>query len=172
MNTGLASIVALVVVLILLVMAAYVWYNYTGWKTFSYSTGDSPSWTPTDSDISSLRFKDCSFVVQRGDGKMATLDATAVLNSMAVAYAGATKKPLALTLVRPLNPFSFVIPGFNDRASVPDPTVAPWCTSPPSACSSDGACPGQRAGACSSQGVCTNCPGGATVTLVGQVRTI
>jgi hypothetical protein len=32
----------------------------------------------------------------------------------------------ALTLTRPLNPFSFVIPGFNDSATVARPDAPEW----------------------------------------------
>ena len=178
------------------VLIAYVWYNYTGWQSFSYGTGASPAWTPAgQADISMLRFKGCTFSVARGDGATATMDVTAVLNGMAVAYAGGTNNPPSLTLVRPLNPFSFVILGFNDSTTVSDPTAAPWCSAPPPSCGSDGACPlavpgacsvepsgtcnppcaaGQTCanGACVAQGVCFSCAGGAAATLTGWWRTI
>ena len=173
MNTGLALIAALVITIILVVGAAYVWYAFFGWSGFSYGTGDSPSWLPAgQADLSRLRFKDCVFTVTRSDGRVGRIDVTPNLNSMAVAYKGGSYNPSTLTLTRPLNPFSFVIPGFNDRSTVPDPTVAPWCTSPPASCTGDSGCPyGSVSGACAA-GTCVNCPGGATVTLTGRVRTI
>ncbi len=191
-----AALTATIIVVALLIIAAFVWYHYTGWQTFSFKTGDNPSWLPANqADISRLRFKDCVFTVNRGDGVSKTQDVTPVLNGMAVAYKGGTSNPMSLTLTRPLNPFSFVIQGFNDSATVSDPTKPPWCTSPPPACNSDSACPMPVAGACSveqsgtcspactanqtcvngvcvAQGVCFSCPGGATVTLAGKWRTI
>lgn len=190
-----AALLAAITVLALLIIAAYVWYNYTGWAAFSFKTGDAPAWTPAaQADISLLRFKDCVFTVQRGDGVAKSYDVTPALNGMAVAYRGGGANPAALTLTRPLNPFSFVIPGFNDRASVPDPSAAPWCASPPPACTADRQCPLGVRGACSCSaasgqcpasappapgrpaplisGVCFSCPGGATVTLTGKWRTL
>jgi hypothetical protein len=185
METGSALLFATIVLIVLILSAAYAWYNFTGWTAFSYKTGDSPSWIPAKSeDISRLRFKDCVFTVTRTDGKVATLDADPVLNSMAVAYKSGSinTNPATLTLTRPLNPFSFVITGFNDKASVPDPTVSPWCTAPPAACTKDSDCPYGTPGSCVPQPVvppattalsaCSTCPGGATVTLTGKVRTI
>jgi hypothetical protein len=186
-------------------------------------------------DVSRLRFRNCVFTVKRGDGVTKTHDVTAVLNGMAVAYKGGYNNPQMLTLVRPLNPFSFVIPGFNDRATVADPSARPWCASPPSPCAGDADCPGAMPGSCNilapsgnccpagqvcvegtctaasgscsggcpagtlcvggacmspsgsccpagqycvlgqcaaKPGICSTCPGGATVTLAGQWRTI
>jgi hypothetical protein len=161
MEDGPALLLAAVILAVLVVGAAYAWYNFTGWAAFSYKTGDSPRWA--GGDVSRLRFKDCVFTVARGDGKTAALDVSPALNSMAVAYktGSAVTNPPALTLTRPLNPFSFVIAGFNDRLTVPDPTAAPWCAAPPPPCDC-------TRGACA----CKACPGSATATLVGKVRTI
>jgi hypothetical protein len=95
-----------------------------------------------------------------------------VLNGMAVAYRGGTNNPAMLALIRPLNPFSFQIAGFNDRATVPDPTVAPWCSAPPPSCQSDSGCPLAVPGACGPSGTCGTCVGGATVSLTGQWRSL
>ena len=185
MGTGLALLLAAIIVLVLAIVASYVWYNFTEWTEFSYNTGDDPSWTANNNaDISRLRFKDCIFTVTRADGKVATLNVSPVLNSMAVAYKSGSvgTNPPALVLTRPLNPFSFVIAGFNDKLTVSDPTGAPWCTAPPATCTKDSDCPQSISGSCVtkpptpptavSTGICANCPGGAAVTLTGKVRTI
>jgi len=185
MQRASAALLATIIVIALVIVAAYVWYNYTGWAEFSNKTGDSPSWVPANgADISRLRFKDCIFTVTRGDGVSRSYDVTPALNSMAVAYRGGGGNPLSLTLTRPLNPFSFVIPGFNDRATVADPTAAPWCTTPSPSCTADSQCPLDVPGACScsgpgggacapgATGTCFSCPGGAAATLTGKWRTI
>jgi hypothetical protein len=183
LGDGPAAAIALLAVIVIVLVVAFGWYHYTGWTTFSYRVGESPSWTPsTGGDVSRLRFKDCVYTITRGDKVVKTQDVTPVLNSMAVSQKGNAKQPKALTLDRPMNPFSFVITGFNDRKSVPDPTVAPWCTAPPAKCTSDSTCPNfvssaTTAGLCvglgnPSGGTCSSCPGGATVTLTGKVRTI
>ena len=173
MDSTPAAIIAATITILIVIVAVYVWYNFAGWKTFTYKTGDDPSWIPsTGADISQLRFKNCMFTVKRSDGKIRSLDVSVVLNSMAVGFKGGTNNPATLLLTRPLNPFSFVIVGFNDRRTVTDPTVLPWCTSPPIACTGDNQCPYGNAGACSPAQTCTTCPGGATVSLVGSVRTV
>lgn len=122
-----AAVLALVTVLALVVIAAYGWYAFTGWARFDYKSGDSPVWVPArDADLSRLRFRACLFTVTRGDGVVRAYDVAAALNGMAVAFRGGSSNPASLTLTRPLNPFSFVIPGFNDRASVADPTAEVW----------------------------------------------
>ena len=184
MDTGPALLVAAIVLFVLVISAAFIWYNFMGWTEFSYKTGESPSWQPLGGkDISRLRFKDCVFTVNRSDGKVATLNATPVLNSMAVAYKTGTTEtnPTSLTLTRPLNPFSFVITNFNDKHTVPDPTASPWCTTPPPpTCSTDADCPYKGTGSCvypqiwltsSNPKFCTTCLG-STVTLSGKMRTI
>lgn len=146
-------LLALAGVVVLLVLAMYVWWRQ-GWTPFSGKLGDSMSWS-APGQLSHLRFRNCTFSVVRLDGKSAELDVTGILNSMAAAYATAPAGqalPPALSLSAPLNAFSFVIPGFNDRATVPDPGVAPWCSAPPAA--------GQ-----------TVCPG-CQVTLTGEFRVV
>ena len=123
-----AILVALLILAVLVVAAAYAWYNFLGWTRFSYSSGAAPRWVPpAGKDVSALRFKGCVYTVQRLDGKKATLDVTPALNAMATAYAGGKDNPAALTLTGPLNAFSFTIPGFNERTVVPDPAAYPWC---------------------------------------------
>ena len=128
METGPALATAAVILVVILVCAAYAWYNLVGWTAFSFATGSSPAWQATGgADVSRLRFKNCSFVVAPGGGgPPRALDATAVLNGMAVGFAGGTANPPMLSLSRPLNPFSFTITGYNDKASVPDPTAPAW----------------------------------------------
>ena len=197
MQPAAAAIAAALIIVLILIAAAYAWYNFTGWQAFSFTTGDKPKWVPAGgADISRLRFKNCTFTVVRGDGVTKPYDVTAVLNGMAVAFEGGISNPGSLALVRPLNPFSFVIPGFNDSKTVADPTAPPWCSSPPLACNSDADClPGKIPGACNVEqsgtctpacpagqtcvngvcipkGFCFSCPGGASVTLTGTVRTI
>jgi hypothetical protein len=184
MSTAYALLVAAVVVLTLLIAGAYVWYRYYGWAPFQFTSGDNPAWNAAGTaDVSRLRFADAVFAVRLANGTTRTADVTAVLNGMAAAYEGGTSNPTVLTLTRPLNPFSFVIPGFNDAASVPDPTLPDWCSSPPAACTADAQCGGGVAGACSCStpdgtcpagvtGACYSCPGGALVALTGKWRTI
>lgn len=155
------------IIIVLLLVLSYVWWHYTGWNQFAFSAGDLPSWKPTGAgkNVSLLRFKDCVFTVQRaGDAAPTSRDVTAVLNSMAVAYSSGRSRfyapsdyPPSLDLARPLNAFSFVIPGFNDvyyldaegnpRGTVKDPSAAPWCGPggpAPLACSAVQDCAGVR----------------------------
>ena len=169
MDLIISVVISAIIVLVLTIIAMYFWYNFTGWQQFSFQTGDNAGWTST-STASALRFKDCIFSVNRSDGVNMTLDVTANLNAMAVGLQGLTTSELKLS--RPLNPFSFTIMGFNDKNTVSDPTVYPWCSAPPASCTSDSTCPfGDKNGACS-DGKCVNCPGGATVSLIGSFRII
>ena len=129
MQKASALLTAMIVAIVIVLAGAFAWYKFTGWKTFSYSTGDSPSWAPGGrGGISRLRFKGAVFTVTRADGIVKVHDATPALNSMAVAYEGGSVTAPALTLTRPLNPFSFVIPGFNDSATVTRPNAPEWTT--------------------------------------------
>ncbi|GFR88705.1 BA71V-E146L (J16L) [Elysia marginata] len=85
-----------------------------------------PSWSAAKGhNISSLRFKDCIFTVIDPVGKKHSADVSVVLNGMAVAYRGAsTQIPSVLSLDRPLNAFSFQIPGVNDIGAVPSAAKA------------------------------------------------
>ncbi len=160
MEPGQALAFGLVTILVVFVVAAYVWYYRMGWKAFGFKGvvpyaagsactadapsssacppgktccpngqtciggfcrgGRAPSWTASgDEDVTALRFLDCIFSVTDPQGVNHMADVTAVLNGMAVAYRGSiTKIPRTLYLDRPLNAFSFVIPGVNDSATV------------------------------------------------------
>lgn len=126
MDKSPAAAVAVIAVLIILLLTAYAWYFLPGWKKFSYVAGDDPTWVVGEVGISNLRFKNCLFTIVRGDGVTRTLDATAALNAMAVAYKNQKLNPSSLKLVRPINTFSFIIQGFNDRASVSNPGAPAW----------------------------------------------
>lgn len=97
-----------------------------------------PGWVPKQgSNISRLRFSDCIFTITTPDGRRYSQNVTPALNSMAVAYTGSTiKMPNTLYLSGPLNAFSFVIPGVNDRRTLP--TSADAETLDGSACSLTG----------------------------------
>jgi hypothetical protein len=95
--------------------------------------GTPPSWAAAKGEnIAALRFKGCTFtVVDPTTGETHSADVTTVLNGMAVAYRGASSKiPTVLHLDRPLNAFSFQIPGVNDSATVTTPEGAKkWAAS-------------------------------------------
>lgn len=160
------ALIASLVLLVFGIAALYATYNYTGWSDFAWTNGATPAWPSPD--VTRLRFKEAVFTVKRGDGAQATLDVTAVLNGMALGLTGSRAPPPALRLTGPLNAFSFVIPGFNDRATVADPGAAPWCSRPAAACAA-GPCPYN---ACGEAGVCAYCPGAPVVTLTGKYKTI
>jgi len=185
MKRGAALLIATIVALIVAIVVAVVMYKFTGWTPFSFKDGDTVSWTPATGDISHLRFADCVFTSRNAAGTSQSRDVTAVLNGMAGAYAGATGAgmPPSLVLTRPLNPFSFVIPGFNDSTTVKNPSAIEWCSVPPPACTADSQCPTVVHGACScsgaggvcppgTAGVCYSCSGGASATLTGKWRTL
>ena len=126
MDTTSALFASALIIIIILLVAAYIWYNFIGWTEFNATTGDQPIWKP-DVAISRLRFKDCIFTVTRSDGVSQSLDVSQVLNGMVVAFKNSTLDVAEpLKLVRPLNPFSFVIAGFNDKATVSDPSIPLW----------------------------------------------
>lgn len=115
-----AHALAALVVLVAVVIAAAVWYYKFGWQSYSYSQSAgaaAPSWSPsTGATVDRLRFRKAVFTVTPTVGSPQSVDVSAVLNGMAVAYRGSTTVPAELTLVRPLNPYSFVITGFNDSS--------------------------------------------------------
>ncbi len=193
-----AFLIASATVAVLLVVAAYAWYNFVGWNHFTFSgrvpylpgtpcdsavsqdacpsdkeccpdgdvcvtygpdvpgycaktcsattdcsadqrcsaapdgtsvcadIADEPYWAAgTESDVSRLRFKDCVFAVAAPDGTVSRRDVTNELNAMAKAYTDTpTAPPSTLRLDRPLNAFSFTIPGVNDKQSVPTADAA------------------------------------------------
>jgi hypothetical protein len=128
-----AHALAAVIVLVVAVAAAYVWYHAFGWKAFTFSQAAgaaAPSWTPASGasgskGVDSLRFRKAVFTVTESGGTVHTADVTAALNAMAVGFKGAASAPAALTLVRPLNPYSFVIPSVNDSSVTDGATADP-----------------------------------------------
>jgi len=195
---GRALLLACVVVLVVLIAMAYVWYHYTGWEKSPLFTSagydptlTAPECTPTkgepiqcvngraccgkvggvnrtfytcytDNDcpagslpfcakgicvsekppswdarpgadgqprtVDRLRFKNSVFTVTSPDGSTTyRRDVTAVLNGMAAAYKNSSvAPPTTLSLDRPLNAFSFTIPGFNDVNSMSADQVPAW----------------------------------------------
>ena len=172
-NHVMAFLIALVVTIVLLLLASFVWYHLIGWQTFSFNIGDQVSWTAkTGKTVEWLRFKDCVYTVTPTGSTAKTLDVTAQLNTMARAYTGmqSTAPPTTLSLGRNLNPFSFVLTGVND--SVANIATSKISASPQS-CSTDAACPyGQVKNACGPTGYCVNATGLATVTLTGKYKTL
>lgn len=199
-----ALILATTTVLVLLVVAAYLWYTYSGWSQFAFTgrvpflpgtpcnssvpeascpsdklccpadhrcvtyapdipgycaktctatsdcptnmrcsadpsgnsvcvdTADEPYWAAgTSSNASRLRYKECVFAVAAPDGTTYRQDVTSVLNAMAKAYTDSpTTPPGTLRLDRPLNAFSFTIPGVNDSQTVSTAdAAAQWASS-------------------------------------------
>jgi hypothetical protein len=172
-------ILSLTVTLLLLVLICFVWYHILGWQHFTFSTGDSVSWTPSGSKtIDYIRFKNCSFIVTPPSGTAKTIDVTKNLNNMAKAY---TASPIsgvkALTLVRNLNPMSFTITGLND--SLANAQAAKIISPSPVSCTTDADCPySKNAGACgppnNGTSFCVNGPTslGVTVQLTGYWKTL
>jgi hypothetical protein len=191
MNSALAAIATAVIVLAVFVLGAYGWYYRAGaWTPFTYNAGDTPAWTAASGkSVADLRFKACEFTVTLPNSTPQALDVTAVLNAMATAYKTATtpsgQSPKAsLGLTQNLNPFSFVIPGFNDAGTVSSPSAPPWCTAGAVACTSDSGCPYATKGECQSVttydanqnattvAYCSNCNTATQVQLAGFYRTL
>ena len=153
MRPALAAVIVLVILLLAGGVAAYGWYNYTGWKTFAYKSGDKPSWASATGKTKDLRFKNAVFTLAFPPGAAQespqSWSVTAVLNGMARAYAPAAtgaRVPGAAGVLTlrgidakgapvqvPLNPFSFIKTGVNDAknaqspdGTVADPRAAPW----------------------------------------------
>lgn len=164
-------------------------------------TNPCPSWTvknPAKQHASQLRFKKAIFTIKCTDGTVKTQDVTAVLNAMAIGItstknSGTNKPRPTLFLSDPLQPFSFVIPGFNDMKTLGDyPSTPISCVLPSTTlqCTENKAYPncfyqGDGTYQCGAyQGATATSPGspnlakfvkqvtGATVTLTGQVRTL
>jgi len=122
METGAAMIISVLLVVLLLIAFAYLWYNYTGWRPFVFGNGDKVAFSSKQS-VSKLRFKNCIFTVVDPSNQKHTYDVTRNLNGMAVAYKGSPRPPRQLELGgvnrTPLNAFTFTVPGVNDRATLP-----------------------------------------------------
>ena len=123
METAAAYIVALLVVLVLLVVAAFAWYHQPSkWKSFSYVGGDVVTFVTGTTPLGRLRFKGCTFTTANPANTPATWDVTGVLNGMSAAYdipVGKYELSLGGSAKHPLNPFSFTKVGFNDITTVP-----------------------------------------------------
>jgi hypothetical protein len=132
-----AYILATVTVLLILVGAAYGWYNQPSkWVEFKYTGGSSPAFGTQGMPISRLRFRDCQFTTANPDGVAASWDVSAVLNSMAAAYDIPSLNQWELKLYGGssggLNPFSFKRKGFNTTDVVPTAAASQkWTTVPP-----------------------------------------
>jgi hypothetical protein len=174
-----AAAIAAATIAVLLLVAAAAWYHLGAWTPFTFSGGTDPGeWTPAaGKSPADLRFRGCVFTVAPPGQTPHSADVTGILNGMARGLQGVkgAGAPATLALDRPLNPFSFVIPGFNDVATVSaaggaGPTGPPWCSPAQSACTPGAAC--GAGGVCGSNGFCSLCPGMAPTTLKGSYRTI
>jgi len=119
-------VLATVVVLVLLALSAYVWYNYLNtWNTIKETGGQVVVFDALMKTPAWIRFRNCKFTTTSPQGVTKTWDVTAVLNGMAAAHPKnptSMGSPTSLTLgggaQAPLNPFSFVLKGFNDVNTV------------------------------------------------------
>jgi hypothetical protein len=118
---------SIIIVVIIFIILAFVWDKFIGLTKFSAGKSSVVSWFVTGKkDITDLRFQECIFTVVMPSGVTKSVDVSSVINGMAAAYVGNAIIPQTLTLVKPLNPFSFVIKGFNDVATVPNPSTPAW----------------------------------------------
>lgn len=116
-------VLSITIVLVILIIIAFIWYNFTGWSPFKYSKGNTVTFkTPDESSIAYMRFRNCIFTFTDPKGSLHSIDVTEVLNNMAKGFRDAQNPPSSFTLgghcQAPLNAFSFVLPGVNDRATV------------------------------------------------------
>jgi hypothetical protein len=118
------GIITVLVCLIVVAAGSASWYKWgSGWKTFTFVEGDYASWAPAPGKtVGGLRFRDVEFTILDSTGAeipSGSTDATPTLNAMARAFAGdaTTASPPVLSLVRPLNAFSFPITGLTDPAN-------------------------------------------------------
>lgn len=126
-------VLAIIITLIILVGILYAYCYFIGWTPFSYQRGQTVSFGSIDAKISHLRFKNVIFTVTVPGSQPVSKDVTSTLNNMAYAWVGANpptspSAPNILSLDLPLNPFSFVIKGFNDPATVSTPNTSQWQT--------------------------------------------
>lgn len=123
MEGAAAYLVSALIIVVILVLSAYLWRHYYGWKPFVFTSNSTnglvdPAWVPTDTgDISRLRFENVRFTVTLPNGQYQYLeDVSPILDNMALAYKSAGLNPKAvpaLKLREPLNSFSFPIQGYN-----------------------------------------------------------
>ena len=139
-NAG-ALLLSLVIAIILMVLAAWVWHRRGAWVPFSFSTGQVASFARDRHGP--LAFRKCYFTVVKGGvttswNVSGVLDVVAKQSQPAPADLGALKghdSTLYLNGVRcaqaapapcgelqqlGMNPFSFIKAGYNDPASVTD----------------------------------------------------
>jgi hypothetical protein len=134
----------IVIILIVLIVAVYLWYDYpSAWAPFTITTGQNLNIViPTGKNFYNLRFKNCKFNVYNSSGAIVNTsagtgtDVTGTLNNMCKSY-GIVNAPASgitttnhpnFNLVAPLNMFSFNIPGFNDTSTIPPATKISKCT--------------------------------------------
>lgn len=133
MSPGEAFFASCAIVFLLMIVAAYLWYHYSGWKRFSFASGEEGVFSAGKQPVSRMRFKDCVFSFSDPSGNRHSKDVTPTLNGMAVAYAGTgvTSFTLGGVAHRPLNAFTFTLRDVNDRRTVPTKEqAARWATCP------------------------------------------
>lgn len=118
-------ILAIVVALTIAILYGFILSKYTGWKQFSMKKGENFLMNNIDSTkISNIKFRNCIFTTTGTDGSSKSLDVSSVLNGMVAAYKGNTNNNYVFKLDDPgLSPYSFQIPGFNDKDNHPNPSV-------------------------------------------------
>lgn len=122
MDQSTAALSATIVIVLLIIAAAYAWYNLMGWHTFEVTQNSAFIAAPLSprKDVRWLRFRNCTFTSTIGSKTHDPIDVTDVLNGMATAYtdAPAGAAPASLNLVQPINVLSFPIMGWNDESSL------------------------------------------------------
>lgn len=121
-NLVMVTVAAIVISIIM----TYLIYNYTGWVYFSMNKGDNFQIKNTDPTlVSKLRFKQCIFTTVGVDKTSKSYDISNVLYKMAAAYKNNKNSSYLFKLDDPgLSPYSFQIPGFNDKDHHPE--VSNW----------------------------------------------
>jgi hypothetical protein len=178
MDIYISAVLSAIIIAIIIVIVSYIWYRFGTWTQFSFKINELPEWVAVPKDGKSIRFRNCKFSVSVGSDtsdnpemskKEGSRDVTNILNAMAKQSTGTS-----MSLVRPLNPFSFTIVGFNDPNSMginfPSKEHNRWCLAKKS-CTTDSDCGGAR-GSCTSSKYCVNCFGEHTVTLTGEYRVL
>ena len=131
MNLISSILISLVLTIIITIAIIFIYFISTGWKQFQFTTNQLPEWDAGSAGVERIRFMYCTFTIYRPDGTQMSKDVTGVLNGMAVAYdvKEKTANPKTLQLTGKLNPFSFVIKGYNDPSVVSDPSIPSWANS-------------------------------------------
>ena len=116
-----ATLLTIVILVLIIVIGSYVWYNYTGWKHFGYFGGDTVEFhTMTGQLTENIRFRNVKFTVTLEGDSRRTFDVTGNLNQMAKNHTGSGYggSNYPIKLLKPLNAFSFIIPGFNEKKDI------------------------------------------------------